>query len=86
MHMQYEPRKADFVIPVQESEQAIPVKESMATHYNSRNTSQGSAHAISVKESAHTAREIPFMYYFSGNSVASAPVSTFMCLRAIYIL
>jgi hypothetical protein len=34
----------------------------------------------------HTAREIPFMYYFSGNSAASAPIATFMYLRAIYIV
>jgi hypothetical protein len=27
-----------------------------------------------------TATKIPFMYSFSGNSVASAPISTFMCL------
>jgi hypothetical protein len=33
-----------------------------------------------------TAREIPLMYYFSGNGAASAPISTFMCLRAIYIV
>jgi hypothetical protein len=29
---------------------------------------------------ACTATEIPFIYSFSGNSVASAPISTFMCL------
>jgi hypothetical protein len=34
----------------------------------------------------YTAREISFMYYFSGNSAASAPISKFMCLRAIYIV
>jgi hypothetical protein len=27
-----------------------------------------------------TATAIPFIYYFSGNSAASAPISTFMCL------
>ncbi len=36
--------------------------------------------------SAHcTSTAIPFIYSFSGNSAASAPISTFMCLWAIYI-
>ncbi len=34
---------------------------------------------------SYTATAIPFIYYLSGNSVASAPISTFMCLWAIYI-
>ncbi len=32
-----------------------------------------------------TATAIPFIYSFSGNSAASAPISTLMCLWAIYI-
>ncbi len=32
-----------------------------------------------------TATSIPFIYSFSGNSAASAPISTFTCLSAIYI-
>ncbi len=31
-----------------------------------------------------TARKIPLMYSFSGNSAALAPISTFLCLWSIY--
>ncbi len=33
----------------------------------------------------HTATAIPFIYSFSGNCAASAPIITFICLWAIYI-
>ncbi len=52
---------------------------------NSRKKSSKDDHdsLSSFDSSPHTARETPFMYYFPGNSAASAPISTFMCLRAI---
>ncbi len=43
------------------------------------------AEKIKGKVSACTATAIPFIYSFSGNSAASAPISTFTCLWAIYI-
>ena len=35
---------------------------------------------VKKSNSKNTATAIPFMYSFSGNSAASAPISTFMCL------
>jgi hypothetical protein len=40
---------------------------------------------IRIHSGQCTATAIPFIHSFSGNCLASAPVSTFMCLWAIYI-
>ncbi len=45
------------------------------------------SYANKFGELNHTATAIPFIYFFSGNCAASAPISTFMCLvceRFIY--
>ncbi len=46
---------------------------------------QSMAPNLSLIHNTSTATAIPFIYSFSGNSAASAPISAFMCLWAIYI-
>ncbi len=70
-----------------------PVKALHRSYIHQRNTNKsGFISNTSCKTAQyyclvaiHTATAIPFIDSFSGNCAASAPVSTFMCLWAIYI-
>ncbi len=57
------------------------------TSYNTFHSCSVSALLVIVKGSflTHTARKIPFIYFFSGNCAASVSISTCICPWAIYI-
>jgi hypothetical protein len=65
---------------------ALATRASWHVHVNASVTvkpwQQGT---LPTKVGNYTATAIPVIYSFSGNSAASAPISTFMCLWAIYI-